>query len=118
MNWAEFLEAVINKGIEAAKRDYKGGKKLEGAIAGFEACRGKTPLQLMDHLRVVNDFSWIAEAKDSDEIRYRQCYRGEVEWVANCASVVLPTPLAGYLPTARAAMTVAEIVGVDKKLTH
>ena len=44
MKYTEFLTMVIDGGIEQARRDYAHDMfKRDGAVAGFEACRGKHP---------------------------------------------------------------------------
>jgi hypothetical protein len=53
MNYHEFLERVVDEGIAAAKAYYtrpEQKQKLDGSIAGFEACRGKTPPELKELL--------------------------------------------------------------------
>lgn len=125
MHYLVALDAIVNRGIAAAQRDYMDKpEKLEGAVAGFEACRDKTPLQLLALLEEAS--------KSTREARHRtnasdapsqgfwkiRCYEAEIEWVCNCVSVLLTnqgekSPFPHHIgPTARAFSTVASIVGV------
>ncbi len=125
MTYEDFLHKLINLGIEAARRDYAGEDphrraKLAGSIDGFEDCRGKTPDQIPGLLKEAHAKADQARARVHEgEITYDdywrvRCRELEVEWVANCVSVLLVRqgiePIVP--PTARALMTVAEIVGV------
>ena len=50
MNYGEFLNSVIDDGLKSVDTDEwitKYPKRHEGAKAGFEACRGLTPGQLL-----------------------------------------------------------------------
>ena len=52
MEYGEFLSRIVDDGIVAARRDYADRPdRLMGAVAGFEACRGRTPGELVDLLR-------------------------------------------------------------------
>lgn len=121
MDYDAFLTRIIDDGIEAAKHDYnkpRDEKKLQGSIAGFEACRGKQPQEIVD--------LWTSAAKEAairmgsddqeghlhDSYWYWRCYGLEVEWVLNCLSVALKTSLLSHLPTARAVTKAAEVLGV------
>ena len=55
MGYNDFLDSIINQGIASAKRDYVAGEKLDGSIAGFEACRNKTYEEIVDILEEVNE---------------------------------------------------------------
>ncbi len=125
MEYLTALDAIIRKGIEAAKRDYaQSPHKSEGAIAGFEACRGKTPLELLTLLQEENkkqqDYYWKSSQKEiSIEDYWKQtCLAREIEWTCNCVSVILstmgiPSPFPAHVgPTASAYMNVATIIGV------
>lgn len=69
MNYNDFLNRIIDDGITAAKRDYENSPdKLKGAVAGFEACRGKSPPELFELLREAGEAT-------------RRAYR---EQAANC----------------------------------
>jgi hypothetical protein len=119
MTYFEFLDEVINLGIEAAKADYKNDKKdhLDGSVAGFEACRGKEPLELLEVLREANEYAYEAHFDRADNYWYFRCYALEVEWVINCVSCLLVNnnepPLLSWMPTCNAMMLVSKIVGVS-----
>lgn len=111
-----FLGRVIDDGIAAARKSYKdASNKLEGSIAGFEACRGKNPLQLKILFDTTRGQAHVHEGNIEDYWRAR-CYELEIEWVCNVLSAALHNegrpPIAAHLPTARAMMKAAEILGV------
>lgn len=117
LSYEDYLTRVINDGIEAAKEDYKEQPhKARGSIAGFEACRGKSPQELLQVLadarkRTMEAYMGRIETEAYWEIR---CAEAEIEWVCNCVSAMLwnqglPTIVP---PTARAVMKAAEILGV------
>ena len=128
MSYEEFLNRIIDDGIEAAKTDYcrpSQQNKLEGSIAGFEACRKKTAGQCHVEGVVVALADLLAEARkatldahmrreESEEYWRIRCYEAEVEWVCNCVSAVLINENRPCIipPTARGVMKAAEIVGV------
>lgn len=101
MNLQEFLDKVIDAGIEAARRDYNRPDqlhKLEGSIEGFEACRDKTPLGLLLLLKQVgedrNKYMRNTFGRDEKEEEIKKywrlrCKELEVEWTCNCVSAIL-----------------------------
>jgi hypothetical protein len=120
MNYNEFLTRVIDEGIAAATADYteeSDKERLEGSIAGFNACRDKSPEQLVE--------LWTKAGMDVNnafgdmEKRYWffRCYQLEVEWVCNVVSAMLMNegqkPLLAWLPTANGGMKAASILGVQ-----
>lgn len=138
MNYYEFLNEVIERGIAGAKESYANDEnkdRLNGSIAGFEECRGRTPLELYvlytetvskmaDAMSDQIEFDELKEELSLDEIGikqekdywYHRCMNLEIEWVCNCVSAMMINencpPLFPHLPTARATLLVAEIVGV------
>lgn len=121
MTLGALIESVIDRGIEAARRDYSRPdqqSKLEGAIAGFEACRRKCPAGIARELDLARRHTREARARvdlgeiSGDEYWRTRCFEAEVEWVANCVSVILLRiglkPIVP--PTMRAAQTVAQII--------
>lgn len=119
--YAAFLERVIDEGVRAAKRDYcrpAQRTKLEGAIAGFEACRGKTPAELSGILadarrrteEARNRFH-LGETSIGEYWRVR-CREAEIEWTANVVSVLLMSNGEPVIvpPTARAAVMAGTIL--------
>lgn len=92
LDLSEFQERVINRGITAVKREYTEPhhvRMVQGAIMGFEACRGKTP----EELRLVWETANLASVKarkDMDpDLSWYKAYEEEVHWVCNCVSVIL-----------------------------
>lgn len=125
MKYEDFIKEVVKRGIEAVKRDYKdpGRKSIrEGSMAGFTACLGKKPLELLTLLNDANKKSHAETIKDSrnhDAYLYARGFVLEVEWVCNVVSCLLynegkPTLIP---PTASAMIFASKIVGV-KENTH
>lgn len=137
MDLVTYLNQIIDDGIIAAGESYShrtdnvGKAKLEGAIAGFNACRGLDTNQIADLLKTSREKKQaqllhktaIKRAGDehkpdeSDELAhfwYLACYTAEVEWVANCLSAALVNMgIPGIVPvTARGMMRAAQVLGV------
>ncbi|MGH2627241.1 MAG: hypothetical protein ACRDHY_11385 [Anaerolineales bacterium] len=124
MDYAAFLERVINDGIEAAKRSYakpRDQARLAGSIAGFEACRGKTPDQLRELLAAAlrasqsNFHQRVHEGEITEEDYWHgECLALEVGWVCNVVSATLiPCGIPVIVPpTVRGVLKAAEIMGV------
>lgn len=116
VDYNEFLNKVIDDGIEAAKEDYASRpEKLKGSIEGFEACRGKNPLELAEVLKQASKKTHEARMNRVPNYWEIRCFEAEVEWVCNCVSAILmnqglPTIIS---PTARGYMKAAQIVGVE-----
>lgn len=123
MDFAAFLERVIEDGIAAARADYtrpEQQSKLAGSIEGFEACRGKTPAELAALLGQVasnrEEAAMRLHAREISAPEYwkTRCREAEVEWVLNVMSAALHN--AGQPPitafTARGVMAAAKILGV------
>jgi hypothetical protein len=123
-SYAALLDRVIDDGLAEVREAYadpESHHKRDGAIEGFEACRGKAPgelaalwteaereaAQIMREGRVSGDATgyWRQRLKTA-----------QIEWVCNVVSVGLVTvgqaPLLGHLPTERGAVKYASIVGV------
>ena len=117
MNYEQFLEQVINDGIEGAKRDYKReNQKLlrEGSISGFESCRGKSIVELSKLLEESQKESHKKSMERAENYWYYLGFALEVEWVCNVVSAMLmnqgqPTIIN---PTARGMIRVANIIGI------
>lgn len=117
MDYATFLHHVIEDGIRAAREDYakpEQAAKLEGSIAGFEDCRGKSPDQLKRLLNAVNATAQRAFEEQIDPPDYWifRCRALEVEWVCNVVSAMLVNegkkPIVP--PTARGTTKAAEVL--------
>lgn len=118
-----FLDRVIRDGIAAAREDYAApaqSHKLNGSIAGFEACRGKAPEDLVAayHAASAETRRLLLLRPDGAVEDYwrARCFELEVEWACNCVSAALASeglaPLLSWLPTARGVMKAVEILGV------
>jgi hypothetical protein len=115
MEYNDFLKAVIDQGIEAAKADYtkpQDANRLDGSIEGFIACRNKTPEELVE---VYNETNEYMHTDDVQKYWWYNCYRLEVMWVCNVVSAYLalrggkPIPV-GALPTYRGVAKACEIL--------
>ena len=120
--YTQLLDRIISDGIAEVREAYADPKdhhKRDGAIEGFEACRGKTPGELVELWRAAENQERPNHAESPSNIKdyWRQRYKAlQLEWVCNVISVGLvnsrQAPLLAHLPTARAAMKYAAIVGV------
>jgi hypothetical protein len=113
----QLLDRVITDGIAEVREAYvdpKDHHKRDGAIDGFEACRGKAPSELVALWQTAeNQAHQIMRAERDVKDYWRQRYKAlQIEFVLNVISVGLGQPLLAHLPTARGAMKYAEIVGV------
>lgn len=118
MNLKEFIDRVIDDGIVAVNRDYARPDqkdKRDGSIAGFEACRDKTPQELAELLDACRTATLDARLNEKTRYWWFRCYELEVEWVCNCVSVLLQRSNLPVIvpPTCRAVRQAAKIVGVQ-----
>lgn len=122
MTYEALIDRLISDGIAEVRKTYADPKehhKRDGAIEGFEACRGKTPDELVDLWRSAEDRAHqIASLPESSidinlKDYWKQCHHAlQIEFVLNVLSVGMEKSLLAHLPTARGAMKYAEIVGV------
>jgi hypothetical protein len=135
--YSQLLDRCISDGITEVCKAYADPKeqhKRDGAIDGFEACRGKAPSELVVLLReaerqgrrqgrqLLGLFGYLTRedrAPDDEHAKlyWRQRYKAlQIEWVCNVVSVGLTNngqqPLFAHLPTLSGALKYAEIVGV------
>jgi hypothetical protein len=124
MTYEQLLERIISDGlaeVHAAYANPADHHKRDGAVAGFEACRGKTTSELVA--------LWTEAESESDQVRiaslrgqsniqdYWRCrYKAlQIEFVCNVVSVGLTNngqpPLLAHQPTMRGALKYAKIVG-------
>lgn len=117
MDYNEFLEKIINEGIEAAKRDYKDELKKDGSVCGFEICRGKNPIQLKKELERATEEQQKAYMNRDERYWWYRCFQAEVEWVCNVVSASLYNQGMPVIitPTARGMMQAAKILGVKER---
>lgn len=117
MEYNYFLKRAINEGIGAAKADYpwkKNKDKREGSIAGFEACRDKQPLELLELYKEACEYANRAFVEQAEDYWWFRCYQLEVEWICNVVSAVMVNegkpPILSHLPTCRGVMQAASIL--------
>jgi hypothetical protein len=88
--------------------------KREGAIAGFEECRGKESAKIAALLAEVNARAYQAMVEEDPQYWYWRCRALEIQWVVNVLSNILVAN--GMLPigdmTIRGRLKAAEIFGV------
>lgn len=122
MTYEKLLERIIADGIAEVKEAYDDPDdrhKRDGAVEGFEACRGKSPEQIVILWSTVErEASLLRTDGEANEQRVKAFWRYrykvlQIEWCLNVISVGLSKSLLPHLPTARAAMKYAEIVGVS-----
>ncbi len=122
--FSAFLNRVIDDGKDAATKSYgdrpSNRDKLKGALAGFESCRGMSPLILNSHLGRAR----MAQMKAHHHAKthadgwswywWIACYAAEVEWVCNVVSAALLNQGLPPIipPTARGMTTAATILGI------
>jgi len=119
MEYNEFLNRVIDEGIQAATADYtdpSDKQRLEGSIAGFNTCRYLLPEQLVATWQKATDEMNQAYMEQKENYWWYCCFQSEVEWVCNVVSAMLVNegrePLLSWLPTANGMMKAASIIGV------
>ena len=116
----QLLDRVIADGIAEVREAYADPKdhhKRDGAIDGFEACRGKTPDQLVELWQEAGrraDRRMDATVPIETYLHHRY-FQLQVEWCLNVLSVGLSRPLLAHLPTYRGAMKYADVVGVRRE---
>lgn len=117
MTYDEFLVRVIDEGIAAARRDYADdAPRREGAVAGFEACRGRQPAELGALLIQAESQAGRAHwGESSERYWYLRCFALEVEWVCNVVSAILVNEGRDPIvpPTCRGVRRAAKIAGVE-----
>ena len=121
MTLNDALNQIIDDGIEAARADYSKPRdtlKRDGAIAGLEDCRGKSPEQIRGLLTAAGQKVMEARGVPSPQYGYWRCREAEIEWVLNvliCLMVAQGHPPLGTM-TARGNLKAAEIIGVRAAL--
>ena len=115
MDYSQFLDTIIADGIVAATADYKDDPlRLKGSVAGFEACRGKTPEQLAALLAESGRKMTEAHMHEVENYWEVASYWAEVEWTCNCVSAILQNQGLRVIvpPTCRGVLKASEVVGV------
>lgn len=115
MEYGSFIRRVIDDGIEAVKVDYA-HKPLQrdGALRGFEECRGLLAPDLKSLLVEANERCIQAHREQAADYWYWRCRAAEIEWVANVVSAAFMNSGLPIIvtPTCRGMMKAAEILGV------
>lgn len=119
MNWDAFINKIVDLGIEAAKRDYKRPEQkplLDGSIAGFEACRDKSVVELPKILESAAQARTEAQKYSTTGFLRAKGFYNEVEWVCNVASAALYNQQLPVIiqPTVRGMQTAARILGIKE----
>lgn len=119
MDWDKFINQIVDLGIAAAKRDYKRPDQkplLDGSIAGFEACRDKSVVDLPKILERAAQAQTEAQKYSTTGYLKAKGFYNEVEWVCNVASAALYNQGLPLImpPTVRAMQTAAQILGVKE----
>lgn len=127
MKYLELLNRVIDEGIEEARRIYAGDEprnvaRRAGAIEGFNACRNRTPQELVELWNAAEDacvrvakneltFMTAETCKNTVNSYWQIRYKAlQIEWVLNCVSAALKIRFVSHLPTVRAALCVQRIM--------
>jgi len=116
MEYTEFLDQAIEDGIAAAKESYTEPRQqpnLKGSITGFEICRGKSPLELLDALKDANTAAQVLHGGDDHDAYWEaRCKALEIEWICNTVSAAFMhngmEPFA--MVTARGSINAARII--------
>jgi hypothetical protein len=117
VTYQQLLDRIISDGIAAARIDYADKPDmLRGSVEGFEACRAKSPSDLVALYQSAEQRAHAAARDGAADYWSHRSFALELEWVLNVVSVGVVqqggAPLLGWLPTARGVMKFAEIVGV------
>lgn len=121
MDYQSFLNAIIDDGITEIPLAYPRPEqkdKRDGAIAGFNACRGLVYEQIGELLVQARTEREAAAARNETRYWWHRMYEAQIEWVLNVLSAValnqgLPTLIP---PTYRGIMKAADILGVKESV--
>lgn len=104
--YSEFLAAVINASIAAAREDYGANpglnreRRLDGSILGLNECRMRMPYELKALLAEANERADQARNGEAEDYWFWRCRALEIEWVCNVMAAVTNQDT-GVQPTAR-----------------
>lgn len=115
MTYFDFLKRVVDDGIEAARKDYskpEDALRLKGSLAGFEACRGREPMELAKLLEGARKDTVDAHREEAENYWEVQCREAEIEWVCNVVSAAFANSGFPVIvpPTVRAAFAANRIL--------
>lgn len=116
----EFIALVIEDGIKSAKEEFvdpNESESLQGALLGYERCRGKNPEEFRLLLAESRDASYKAEQEKAIDYWFIRSQELEIEWVCNCLSVVMGNRRLQPImqPTVSAALKAKEIIALNKE---
>jgi hypothetical protein len=112
MTYQEFMELVICDGVEAATEDYskpEDRRRLEGALKGFEECRGRSPKELAGLLEEATRTVLDKHLEEAGDYWYWRCRECEIEWVCNVLGAAVYCQIGGAMVTARGVLKAAEV---------
>ena len=117
---ADFLALVISDGMEAARHSYARPSqrlKLEGALQGYEDCRGLDADGLAALLASSARRREQAMREGDPRYFFWRCREAEVEWVCNVLSAAQRNQGLRQVsvPTARGLAKAAEILGLARQ---
>lgn len=111
----ELLNRIIFLGKQAATQDYtkpEDAHKLRGSLAGFEACRNKSPSEIAALLAEADRDVTSSLDSPSEVYWEKVCRLAEIEWTANVLSAALANEGLPTIvnPTARGVLQAAKIL--------
>ena len=113
----DLLMAIVDDGVTEIPMAYPRpdqALKREGAIAGFEACRGLDDEALKGLLATARANTAAAMSANASDYWWHRMYELQVEWTLNVLSAAMDangeTPLTPY--TARGLAKAADILGI------
>ncbi len=93
MDYFEFLNKIIEEGRAAAIEDYTGKPNkednLKGSLEGFEACRGKNPVELASILADAHQRVLLAFRREAPNYWQINCREAEIRFVCNVVSATM-----------------------------
>ena len=117
MDRNEFLNAIIDDGIEEVRQRFtkvSQALRRDGAMSGFEACRGQNDQALLDLLEKAETETTSARSIQSHNYWYYREREAQIEWTLNVLSASMQehgqAPL--ITPTVRGLCKAADILGV------
>lgn len=117
---ADVLNFVIDDGIESLRQQCSAPHhkmRFEGGRAGFEACRGVEPVDMVELLDLARARRVAAKEANAEDYWWHRYYEAQIEYVASVMSAGLVQH--GLPPivtvTAQSMIRYAEIVGVQSE---
>jgi hypothetical protein len=117
MDYLSAVNAIVDDGIEECRLVYTRpdqSLKRDGAIRGFEECRGLSPHEIAALLGRAKADREDARRREAPDYWYWRMREAQVEWVANVVSALLYNQGLPVIvpPTARGMLKAADVVGV------